>query len=286
METAVNAPKEILVVGGTGLQGRYVCQELPARGYGVSAVTRDASTPKAQAVRAMGAGLVRADISTEDPFEKMDKVPGGLFVALESDTKDVEKEFRQGMNVIGAAEKSGVDHVVYSSIANPDADNGVRYFAMKARLEQALRQTALNWTILRPVSFMDTVREKKFVPPVLWHVWSKVTGWDTPLRWVSARDVARAAAAAFDTPETSRGRVFSLAADNKSLRDVHRLIVEKNGRAPRRIPMPVWLFRSMVSKDLINLFNWQRQSGFEVDTSELRELVSDPLDFASWLETQ
>jgi uncharacterized protein YbjT (DUF2867 family) len=188
--------------------------------------------------------------------------------------------------VIRAAEKLGVDHIVYSSVANPEAENGVQHFAVKARLEQALRQTALKWTILRPVSFMDTVREKKYVPPVLWHIWSRVTSWDRPLQWVSARDIARAAAAAFDAPEMSLGKVFSLASDTKTLREVRQLITARNGRRIRILPMPVWLFKAMISKDLINLFIWQKRSGFDVEGNELRQLVPEPLNFALWLETQ
>lgn len=282
----MNTKKTILVVGGTGLQGSNVCKALVSQGYKVLAVTRNPTSPKAQHVRALGVELVEADIGSADLFANLPMQIDGLFVALDADMRDTEKEFRHGMNVIRAAERLAGVHLVYSSVANPDAKNGVRHFAVKARLEDALRRSTLRWTILRPVSFMETVREKKYVPAILWYLWPRVTGWDTPLLWVSAIDIARAAVAAFDTPEAAVGKVFSLTSDTRSLREVYKLVSARQGKKQRRIPMPIWLFKAMVSPDLINLFAWQKRVGFSIDRADLKALVREPLTFEAWLKSQ
>jgi NADH dehydrogenase len=52
--------------------------------------------------------------------------------------------------LIGAAAEAGVRKVVHISVSNPSADSHLDYFVGKARTEAIVRESALQWAIVRP----------------------------------------------------------------------------------------------------------------------------------------
>lgn len=58
-------------------------------------------------------------------------------------------------NVIDAAARNGVDHLVYTPVYTADRPTGVPHFAVKDVLERYLTHAAVPATVLRPAPFMD-----------------------------------------------------------------------------------------------------------------------------------
>jgi uncharacterized protein YbjT (DUF2867 family) len=52
--------------------------------------------------------------------------------------------------LVGAARDAGVRKVVHISVSNPAEDSDLDYYAGKARAEQAVRESGLQWAIVRP----------------------------------------------------------------------------------------------------------------------------------------
>lgn len=273
----------VLVIGASGLQGSAVCRHLIRAGYAVRGLTRDPHSKRAQAVGRIGAALFKGDL--EVPRQLAEAMVGidAVFAVFDPWSQGAQAEYRQAVAAIDAAQAAGVGHFVYSSVGAPDANNGVSHFASKWRIEQHLQASPLHWTILRPPAFMESLTEKKFVPPVLWHVWSQVSGWDTPLHWVAVDDIARAAVAALSEPMRHQAKVYTLAGDVCTLAQVRDTFAAVRGRRPWRLPMPVGLFRKWVSEELYRLFLWYRRGGFDAQTDELRVLVREPLTVHQWL---
>jgi NADH dehydrogenase len=65
-----------------------------------------------------------------------------------------------------AARRAGVRRVVHVSITNPAEDSPLEYFAGKARLERALRESGLSYAILRPTVLFG--REDILVNNIAW----------------------------------------------------------------------------------------------------------------------
>ena len=65
----MHSGKVILITGGTGQQGTAAARALLRRGWKVRVLTRDASSAKAEAVRAMGADLVSGDLDDRQSLD-------------------------------------------------------------------------------------------------------------------------------------------------------------------------------------------------------------------------
>jgi uncharacterized protein YbjT (DUF2867 family) len=131
---------KIAVAGGTGVAGRYVVEALRARGHEPVVLSR------AKGVDLLnGTGLEAALAGAE----------GVVDVAnVTTMRKSVAVEFfdRAGRNLVTAAERAGVRHLVTLSIVGVDRVRNP-YYAGKLRQEEIVRGGAVPWTILRATQF-------------------------------------------------------------------------------------------------------------------------------------
>ncbi len=58
--------------------------------------------------------------------------------------------------LVGAARDAGVRKVVHISVSNPSMDSPLDYYAGKARAENAVRESRLEWAIVRPTLIFGT----------------------------------------------------------------------------------------------------------------------------------
>jgi NADH dehydrogenase len=168
---------QVLVTGGTGFVGSHLCRVLDERGHDVTAMSRqpDAETVPASVETVMGDVTTYGSIA--DAFEGQDAVVN--LVALSplfqpSGGLEMHDAVHRGgtENVIRAAEEHDVDHLVQQSALAADPDAPTAYLRAKGHAEEAVRESSLSWTILRPsvifgdggefLSFIRTV-----VPPVV-----------------------------------------------------------------------------------------------------------------------
>ncbi|MEA2462544.1 MAG: hypothetical protein QOJ98_291, partial [Acidobacteriota bacterium] len=135
--------KKILVVGATGAQGGSVARNLLARGrFDVRALTRNANSPAAQELRALGAEIVQGDL--DDPASIRVAVEGcyGVF-GVTNFWEHFQREAEQGRNLVAAVADAGVQHFVFSTLPPVEkATNGALrspHFDIKAEHEEYAR---------------------------------------------------------------------------------------------------------------------------------------------------
>src|ERR1700716_3950455 len=58
--------------------------------------------------------------------------------------------------LLGAAAAAGVRKVVHISVSNPSADSPLDYYAGKARTETVVRESGLEWSVVRPTLIFGT----------------------------------------------------------------------------------------------------------------------------------
>lgn len=146
-----NSERIILVTGATGRQGGAVYQHLQKKGFKLRALVRDPDSNQARQLMGHGDKMLRGGFDdTDSLLRAMDGVYGVFSVQPHS-----ANEIQQGVAVIEAARRQGVSHFVYSSVGGADEETGIPHFESKIKIEAHLLSSGLQYTIVRPVFFME-----------------------------------------------------------------------------------------------------------------------------------
>src|SRR6476661_312946 len=134
----------ILITGGTGFVGSEIRKALADRELRL--LVRDPSS-----VRDAGAAeLVRGD-ALEPAMAGVDAVIHLVAIIEESGDKTFDLVIRQGSeNVVTEARNAGVRRLVHMSALGAQPNPAYPYLNAKWGAEQAVRQSGLDWTIIRP----------------------------------------------------------------------------------------------------------------------------------------
>lgn len=129
----------ILVTGGTGTLGRLVTERLRADGHEVRVLSRH-SRPYAVDLRKGGAGLEAAVT--------------GVDTIVHCATTQTGGDEKAAGNLVAAARRAGVGHLVYISIVGVDRVP-YPYYRTKFAVEKLIEESGLGWTVLRTTQFHD-----------------------------------------------------------------------------------------------------------------------------------
>lgn len=188
----------ILVTGGTGMVGSQVVKELLKRKADVSVLTRDAKKPLPKGVRAVEGNLLDVG-SVRSVFKGFDHV---FLLNPVSQT-----EASEALMAISGMRNAGVKHVVYMSVHHADAASWLPHFGSKVGIEDGLKKSGLDWTILRPNNFYQN--DDLFKDAILQHnVYPQPLG-STGVSRVDVRDIAEAAAVCL-TEQGHAGQSYDL----------------------------------------------------------------------------
>ena len=118
------AQKILAVVGATGAQGGGVVKAALAAGeYAVRAITRKPDSEKAQALRAAGAEVVAGDLDeVESLVRALDGADAAFFVTNFWEVFSPEREKLQAKNLAEAAQRTGLKHVIWSTLEDTRKD--------------------------------------------------------------------------------------------------------------------------------------------------------------------
>jgi NADH dehydrogenase len=143
---------ELAVIGATGFVGRHLVPHLAARGHRVRAVSREgrrlpgwgsAVEPLAADVET-GAGL-------EEALRGAEALVHLVAIPRESGGRTFEEVNVRGVErVLMAAKAAGVRRVVHLSVLGVSDDPKLRYLHSKWRGERLVRESGLEWVVLRP----------------------------------------------------------------------------------------------------------------------------------------
>jgi|tagenome__1003787_1003787.scaffolds.fasta_scaffold20987813_1 uncharacterized protein YbjT (DUF2867 family) len=205
----------ILVVGATGLLGGEICRQLSAAGHPVRALVRPTSDEsRVEALRVLGAELVTGDL--KDPATLVAACAGAEVVITTASTTlsrqagdtiaSVDQDGQ--LQLIEAAKASGVSRFVYVSYSG-NHTIGCPLTTAKRAVEQALRDSGLTYTILRPSYFMEV-----WLSPALGfdpaNAQARIYGAGrAPISFISLKDVARFVVRSLTTP-AARNAIIEL----------------------------------------------------------------------------
>jgi uncharacterized protein YbjT (DUF2867 family) len=274
-----NSNRLILVTGATGHQGGAVLRKLRERGFPVRALTRDPSHEKARSLVGQGTEVVRGDL--EDPASLTRALDGvdGVY-SVQDWQGGVETEVRQGKNVIDAARRSRVSHLVYSSVGGADQNTGIPHFDSKWQIEQHLRNSGVRFTVLRPVFFMENwlgMREG-----IERGTLDLPLSPERTLQMVAVDDIGAFAAMAFEKPGRWQGETREIAGDELSMTGIaERLSRAGNEVAYRQVPWDQW--DQQAGHEMAVMWRWFEDHGYHVDTALVRQDYQQLTGFDRWL---
>ncbi|HEX4951287.1 MAG TPA: SDR family oxidoreductase [Blastocatellia bacterium] len=204
-----------LVVGATGFLGSDICRLLVQQGQPVRALVRTTSDPaKKAALQSLGIELVTGDL--KDPASLAAACQGvsavittaSVTISRQPDDSIQAVDLDGQLHLLEAAKAAQVGQFIYISYsANIDVDCPLK--TAKRTVEQAVQESGMTYTILRPSSFME--------------VWlSPIVGFDAAqanatvygtgeqkISWISLHDVTRFAVASLTNP-AARNAVLEL----------------------------------------------------------------------------
>jgi len=140
-----------MVTGAFGYIGRYTALELLARGRTVRTFSRRSGegTPLVGRVRVLPQ---RFDDSAflERELTGCEVLYNTYWIRFPRGGQTYEGAIERSRNLFAAARDAGVRRVVHVSVTNCRLDSELPYYAGKARVEQALRETGVPHSIVRP----------------------------------------------------------------------------------------------------------------------------------------
>jgi uncharacterized protein YbjT (DUF2867 family) len=191
----------VLVTGGSGDLGRHVVPFIAQRGHAVRVLVHRRVPPRANGGQAVefnpgnletGEGVANALLRAETVVH-----------LATSPTKTKQIDIAGTERLLREAERAGVNHFLYISIAGIDEMTSYGYYRTKLEAEQLITASRLPWTILRATQFHElAIRALK---PFDWMPFVLVPR-DTSWQLIAAREVAARLAELVDAGASGRVR--------------------------------------------------------------------------------
>ncbi|MFC5134954.1 MULTISPECIES: complex I NDUFA9 subunit family protein [Haloferacaceae] len=244
---------KVLVAGGTGFIGSYLCRALAEDDHEVTAMSRSpAETPEGVD---SAVGDVTAYDSVAPAVEGHDAVVNlvALSPLFEPKGGNVmhDRIHRGGTeNLVRAAEEAGTDRFLQMSALGADPDGDTAYIRSKGQAEEIVRGSDLDWTVFRPsvvfgeggefVSFTKRLKGM-FAPGV--PLYPLPGGGRTRFQPIHVEDLVPMLAAALESDEHV-GEVYEVGGpETLTLREVTNLVYEAERKGVRIVPLPMPLAR-------------------------------------------
>jgi NADH dehydrogenase len=240
---------KVLVAGGTGFIGSYLCRSLADDGHAVTALSRSPEETPA------GVTGVSGDVTDYDSIEPAVEGHDAVvnLVALsplfepDGGNRMHDRIHRGGTeNLVRAAEDGGVERFVQLSALGADPNGDTAYIRAKGEAEAIVRDSGLNWTVFRPsvvfgeggefVSFTKRLKGM-FAPGV--PLYPLPGGGKTRFQPIHVEDLVPMIAAAV-TDDEHAGETYEIGGPEVlTLRQVTDLVYEAERKGVTIVPLPM-----------------------------------------------
>ncbi|MEV5874040.1 NmrA/HSCARG family protein [Streptomyces sp. NPDC052101] len=277
----------IAVTGATGAQGGATAHALRAAGHHVRALTRHPDSAAADALRALGAEIRRADFDDRTSLDAALTGADALFAVTTPFGTDTATEVRQGRTLVDAATAARLAHVVLTSAAHADRDTGIPHYDSKYAIEQHLRASGVPWTVIAPAAFMDNYADGWTLAGLR----EGVFGWpmpaDRPLALIPAADIGAFAALAFSRRTEFADRRIDIASDTRTAAEIAAALTTATGHPVTHHEVALDIVRTH-SADLAAMFTYFTTTGLDVDAPALRRAYPEIgwTTFTDWASAQ
>lgn len=202
---------KILMIGATGNFAKNIIPALKKKDIVVKAIVRN----KSKIEIALQNGVDETVIADLNNIDSLRNALQGVDGVFHINPVFDENEVDLALNMVKAAKEVNVEKIVFSSVYHPSLSLGNH--ASKRPVEEAIYESGLNFVILQPAMFMQTIE-------TMWNVISQTKKIGLPyscsskMSYVDYRDVAEVASIAFTTNRLDNG-TFELASQGTYSRE-------------------------------------------------------------------
>jgi NAD(P)H dehydrogenase (quinone) len=234
----------ILITGATGQLGSLIAKEVLARVPASQVAVSVREPEKAADIAKKGVSVRQASYADKASLEAAFK--GADTVMLISGDADVTERIAQHRNAIEAAQKAGVNRIVYTSYLDHDPGSPFPFAAIHGDTESVLKASGLAWTILRPSLYAEMA-----VPGAKGAAQSGVYATAAPqgrVSYISRADIARVAAVVLTQPG-HEGKIYELTGGAAlSAADVAATVAHLAGKPVKVQPITIDDYLANVAK--------------------------------------
>ena len=218
--------KTILVVGGTGMLGKPVAQQLKVDGFNVRLLARNPE--KAQKLLGDGFEIIKGEV--DDPAALRSALTGvdGVHISLKGGPTEADFDHMDHIatrDIAQAAKELGVGRVTILSAYAVSAEKAdTPESRSKLKGEAALKSSGVPYTIFRASWFMETlpmfVQGKSI---------SLIGNQIHPLHWIAAEDYARMVSKSYQTDETLNKELYIFGPEAFTMGEAMKIYAEYAG---------------------------------------------------------
>lgn len=239
----------VFVTGATGFVGREVVDHLKRNGHHVIALCRDPSQLDLEGVQKVQ-GDILSPAFWEPQLREAEACVHCIGILRAFPQKGITFEalhYQATLNLVRACGKVGVQRYIHISANGVEKTPTTEYMRSKAKAEQAVRSSSLDWTILRPsvvyggspdkASFVQLLRENLKKAPIFPYFGKG----DYRLAPISTWELAETVRLCLENPEMIQ-KVLHLGGEEVyTYKALLHLLVESGGHKTRLFSLPSWL---------------------------------------------
>jgi uncharacterized protein YbjT (DUF2867 family) len=261
----------VLVCGATGQQGGALARVLLDKGHRVRALVRRPDSPGARELERLGAELAEGNFEEPSTIEEAAKGMDAIFVVATPFEAGMEAETRHGIAAVDAAKAAGVEHLVYSSVANADEDTGIPHFDSKRKVEEHIEGLGIPYTIVAPVYFMENLLSPWTLPELKEGRLPMALPSSRPLQQIALSDIAAFTALVLENRDRFGGRRVDIASDELAGEKAAEILTRVTGREIHYVELSLEQVRQAMGEDGARMFEWFDQVGYSADIEALRQ---------------
>lgn len=275
--------KKIFVTGATGNQGGAVVRNLLRNDFYVKALIRNPALAKLAAHKNLE--IIKGDLDNPASYRAHLKHVDGVFCNLVY-KYGIDKEIKQGIELVNSSKENTVKHFVYSSVIGCDLHTGISHWESKYRIENHIKASGLKFTILRPSSLYENLLIPQVKGRILKGKLVLPTRKHTVQQFISSEDIGRITAIIFSNTEKYTGRTITLAAEQM---DGEKLAVTFSGIIGKEIKfqqLPTFITRLAMGRNLAKMFRWVNNNDacFVKDMQALKNEFPGMLTLEDWIK--
>jgi uncharacterized protein YbjT (DUF2867 family) len=275
--------RKILVTGATGQQGGALARLLLQKKHKVYALTRNIQSPAAQDLNDKGANIIKGDLDDSDSLYYAVNNVESVFLMGTPFEDGTEGEIRRGKLLANIAKDKGIEHLVYSSVANADKNTGIPHFESKYKVEQHIKNLRIPYTIIGPTFFMENLfgqglRQGQLALPL---------PSSTILQQSALDNIAEFSSLVLERRNPFLGKRIDIASDEVTGEQIAKILSKESGLHIRYVQIPLdRVYQS--NQDMARMYEWYEKVGTGIDIPRLHQEYSkiNWMTFKNWAENQ